>query len=656
MIPPEPLPTLAGITRGLRLVAWLRGQSNLLWTDHWSGRLLLRLTRAAGLHCTCATPGPFASNMRFGDPVQSWLIRPTGNFSVILNNSLNLSRMPGPETVRLMKRFGRSRPAAIHSPVRVLLIDQRMSTLGMDGVVSRHAANTFQRMVDTAYRAHPDAEFRISPSSDIGSGRWLSSTIRAWPQALETTNDIATALDSVDHVYTLDASEGMFALLAGVSVHVHGAPYYAGWGLTCDVQPFSGRTARPTLAGLFEVIFLHWGRYLDPSTHLPGSLDNLLDSIELQRAVQYRFRDLKQMAGIRFQWWKRPFATPFLMAGRGALRWTNETDELQPHEHAVLWGARSATSLPENAAHVRIEDGFFHSCGLGSDISAPYSQVIDTRGLYFDATRPSDLSVLLNETDFSDDELARAASLRHLATRLGVTKYNLGRRAPAWNSPAGKTVVLVPGQVADDASIRLGTRAIRTSEALLREVRACRPNAFIVYKPHPDVLSGNRTGALDARDWADVVDTTADILSLIEVADEVHTLSSLAGFDALLRGKAVFTYGLPFYGGWGLTHDALAPLPWRERTLSLDMLTAGVLLRYPLYWDCQLRLFTTPEAVVRQLAIKAARPLARVSGNPWRPLVKAARWLRSVAKHAIWQYRQERANAASDKGWQRGNE
>ena len=95
----------------------------------------------------------------------------------------------------------------------------------------------------------------------------------------------------------------------------------------------------------------------------------------------------------------------------------------------------------------------------------------------------------------------------------------------------------MPGQVADDASIRLGTRAIATADALLREVRKRSPDAFIVYKPHPDVLSGNRTGLIDAQRLADVVDTEADLLSLVDVADEVHTLSSLAGFDALLRGK-----------------------------------------------------------------------------------------------------------------------
>jgi capsular polysaccharide export protein len=130
------------------------------------------------------------------------------------------------------------------------------------------------------------------------------------------------------------------------------------------------------------------------------------------------------------------------------------------------------------------------------------------------------------------------------------------------------------------------------------------------------------------------------LLSLVDVADEVHTLSSLAGFDALLRGKAVFTYGLPFYAGWGLTHDALAPVPWRHRTLTLDMLCAGALLHYPLYWDWRTRLFTTPEAVVDQLAPEAARPLEQVRGNRMRPLRKAIRWTRNGICHASWHFRQ----------------
>jgi len=54
-----------------------------------------------------------------------------------------------------------------------------------------------------------------------------------------------------------------------------------------------------------------------------------------------------------------------------ALRWTHEPQSVQAHECAVLWGARSADGLAPDVRRIRIEDGFFHSTGLGSDMIAP---------------------------------------------------------------------------------------------------------------------------------------------------------------------------------------------------------------------------------------------------------------------------------------------
>ncbi|KWZ44698.1 capsular biosynthesis protein [Burkholderia savannae] len=559
----------------------------------------------------------------------------------------------GPEIAALMQRVlladalhlrGRAAraPLAIDTSTRrkrVLLIDERRATSANVHASARVRSNDFEAMMQTARAAHPDAEFWMIRSGDVATGRWLSVDSNALPGGVRHVAppySLADLLRHVDHVYVVDASEGMSALLAGVRTHVFGTPYYAGWGLTDDRHALPGRGARPTLAALFDVVFVRIAHYLDPTTHAPGSLPAALDGIELQHVVAERFKDLERVVGVRFQRWKRPFATPFLAAGGGRLRWAHAPAAVHANECAALWGARSTEGLDPGVAHVRIEDGFIHSLGLGSDMNAPYSQAIDRRGLYFDASRPSDLTTIFNDADFTDAELARAAALRERIVRHGITKYNLGRRAPAWSRPAGRPIALVPGQVADDASIRLGTRTLSTADALLREVRSRRPDAFVVYKPHPDVLSGNRKGLVDAARLADVVDMESDLLSLIEAADEVHTLSSLAGFDALLRGKTVYTYGLPFYAGWGLTHDALAPLPWRERTLTLDMLTAGALLRYPLYWDWRLHAFTTPEAVVARLAGAAARPLERVRGNRARPLVKAWRWMRNVLSHARW--------------------
>jgi capsular polysaccharide export protein len=88
--------------------------------------------------------------------------------------------------------------------------------------------------------------------------------------------------------------------------------------------------------------------------------------------------------------------------------------------------------------------------------------------------------------------------------------------------------------------------------------------------------------------------------ALLEEVDEVHTLTSLAGFEALLRGKRVVTFGQPFYSGWGLTEDHVS-FPRRTRTLTLDELVAGVLLLYPVYLSRQTGRFTTPERALQEL-------------------------------------------------------
>ncbi|MDN7535539.1 MULTISPECIES: capsular biosynthesis protein [Burkholderia] len=651
------------VTPGSRLASVLSQRSNCVWLDHWSGRVALRIASTVRIATQCAWPGPIAAPAIPRTPLRSWFSLPSdacGPHALVtaLDQALLADPSAGkkPGIIQLMTRVlstdalhlcGRNKrlPVSLetrHYSSRVLLIDERHTSATNIHASATARIDAFASMIQAARAAHPDAEFWLIRSGDPGSGPWLSesASLPDNTRLLIPPYSLAEALRHVDSVFVIGASEGICGLLAEVPTHVFGTPYYAGWGLTHDHTVLPGRRAQPTLAALFDVVFLRFVHYLDPLTLAHGPLESVLDSIELQHEVAQRFTDLQSVVAIRFQRWKRAFATPFLTAGGGRLRWTHELDSVRTGECAALWGARPAEDIAPNVPRIRIEDGFIHSLGLGSDMSAPYSQVLDRRGLYFDARQPSDLTVLLNETEFSDAELARAAALREQLVQFGITKYNLGRRAPTWQAPSNRRVVLVPGQVADDASIRLGTQALGTTDALLREVRARRPHAFIVYKPHPDVLSGNRTGVIDASGLADVIDSDADLLSLIETADEIHTLSSLSGFDALLRNKAVFTYGLPFYAGWGLTHDMLVQ-PWRKRQLTLDMLVAGALLRYPVYWDWKLGIFTTPEAVVRQLAHHAARPLEKIQGSRTRPLLKALRWTCNALRYAAWQSRQK---------------
>jgi capsular polysaccharide export protein len=225
----------------------------------------------------------------------------------------------------------------------------------------------------------------------------------------------------------------------------------------------------------------------------------------------------------------------------------------------------------------RIEDGFIRSQGLGAALHLPCSIVVDRSGIYYDPGQSSDLEKVLEKNAFGDAERQRSRQLIDLLRSSRVTKYNLAGSVPAL--PSGRRLVLVPGQVNDDRSVLLGGQGLDNA-ALLNRVRAIEPDAFIVYKPHPDVVAGMRQGAFAA--VADLVVPDADLLSLIERVDAVHVLSSLTGFEALLRGKTVHVHGQPFYAGWGLTVD-YAPVLRRTAKLDLEALVAGTLLSYPLY-------------------------------------------------------------------------
>lgn len=251
----------------------------------------------------------------------------------------------------------------------------------------------------------------------------------------------------------------------------------------------------------------------------------------------------------------------------------------------AVWGMkRVPNELTTNVRILRIEDGFLRSVGLGADLIRPMSWVVDVRGIYYDPTRPSDLEYLLANTAFDPPTVQRAACLRERIVAEGLTKYNVG--VSTWQRPAGVgTVILVPGQVESDASLAYGAPQIRTNIALLRAVRQKNPKAHVIFKPHPDVLAGLRAqgaGEEDALRCCDELVTEVAMGDLLLAVDEVHVLTSLTGFEALLRGKPVTCYGQPFYSGWGLTVDVV-PNPRRTRRLLLDELVAGALIEYPIY-------------------------------------------------------------------------
>jgi capsular polysaccharide export protein len=340
---------------------------------------------------------------------------------------------------------------------------------------------------------------------------------------------------------------------------------------------------------------------------------------ELNSAVQWR----AVVVAHGFSWRKRALVRDF--TGRADVRFVARGADVPAGADLLLWGSAAVPAgVPGQVRVVRLEDGFLRSVGLGADLVRPISWVLDSRGIYYDARSPSDMEALLQTTAFSEALTQRARALRQQVVQAGLSKYNLDHADPApWHRPeAAHTVALVIGQVETDASIATGTLDIRSNMALLQAVRRARPEAWLVYKPHPDVVAGlRRSGNQEdqARLWADEVLTQGSPAQLFPVVDEVHVMTSLTGFEALLRHKPVFCYGQPFYAGWGLTHDSRIH-PRRTRRLTLDELVAGALLLYPVYVSCESRRRCTPEQALQELLAWRGRTQGRLSW--WRQLLR----------------------------------
>ncbi|HEX3883561.1 MAG TPA: beta-3-deoxy-D-manno-oct-2-ulosonic acid transferase [Stellaceae bacterium] len=400
-----------------------------------------------------------------------------------------------------------------------------------------------------------------------------------------------------------DPDDEFVALLAGEQVRCEISTFYSGWGVTDDGPAVPRQPFARTVDEIFAGACLIASRYTDPFRGGPASFEDTLALVAEWRRLERANREIAVCVGMSF--WKRRRIAEFLRSGEGVpvFRRTAAAAIAAAKGRAVAcWTSRMPPGL-EHANLIRVEDGFVRSVGLGSDFLPPASLVLDRRGMYFDPRTKSDLETLLCETSFDPPLRARARSLAEQLVHRGVTKYNLAAvSAPAIDWPAGRRRVLVPGQVEDDLSVVLGGGDIRDNLALLARARAAAPDAFIVYKPHPDVLAGHRKGMVaeaDALRFADRIVTNAATASLLGEIDELHTLTSLAGFEALLRGRRVVVYGRPWYAGWGLTDDSV--VIERGRQLTLEELVAGALIVYPRYLDPVTRLPCGPETIIERL-------------------------------------------------------
>ncbi len=398
---------------------------------------------------------------------------------------------------------------------------------------------------------------------------------------------------------------GMEALIHGKRVVTCDTPFFAGRGLTQDYSPLvsSNQKRRLTLLELFETAYLKYCHYFDPDSGEPCGLDEILDHIQLQKDMFRRNRGHWVMVG--FSPWNRSIASRYLRSPANQISEAKDAADIPEDARILVWGRKN--QIPGNLRNrtVWVEDGFIRSKGLGAAFNFPYSWVFDESGLYFDCSTSSDLENLYCK-GFESSDLTEANELIGLLRENRLTKYNLQATRITLDQELaqGRKRILVPGQVEADASISLGSPDVKSNLELLQRVRAAEPDAFIIFKAHPDLVASARHGTIlthDIEAVADLVVTEGNVLDWIEQCDEVHTMTSTVGFEALIRNVPVVTYGLPFYAGWGLTKDHLS-CERRNRKLTLEELVCGALMKYPRYFNPDTGEFTTAHKVVRLLA------------------------------------------------------
>lgn len=492
----------------------------------------------------------------------------------------------------------------------VLVIDQTLDDASV--ICGGMTQARFNNMLEAAIAENPDKKIVVRTHPDVAAGikeGYLSARARQLNVPLLAGDDNPLQwVKQATCVYTGTSQLGYEALLAETPVVVFGKPFYAGWGLTDDRQELNQRQQTRTIDQLFLVSHIAVARYCNPVTGEVWSLEDCLEHVKLQQSMFKLNRGKLSCVGITP--WKRGYVKQYLRSPDGEVVF-GDVKDLAEDSTPVTWSFRefadhAETSDPRGAnqrAVYRIEDGFLRSTGLGSDFTAPGSLVVDQNGLYFDPASSSDLQGLLNGFDCRPKDIQRAARLRQHIVKSGISKYNIGESVQLFAPPVDKRCVLVVGQVEDDQSVQRGCDGIGSNEALLKAVRANEPDAWIVYKPHPDVEAGNRKGIVAPnvlQDVADFVDRNSDIAACLDRCDELHTMTSLAGFEALMRGKKVVTYGAPFYAGWGLTNDELE-LPARHRIRTIDEMVFIVLIKYPRYVDIETGDFTTPESLISRI-------------------------------------------------------
>lgn len=554
-------------------------QAVLGWGQKASGELARAASERYGLRLIRAEDG-FIRSIRRTDPPLSLLLDEHGlHFDParpsVVDMKLEKYRdapLRGARLTRIWKikramieggvsKYNESRdPAPLPKRPYVLVLDQAKNDSSV--LASGGTTRDFLRMLAQARKDYPGHRIVVRSHPDRASGKsggyFRPEHIAAHENAVldKGSSHLCPLLDGADHVYVYSSQAGFEALLRGKPVTCFGTPFYAWRGLTDDYGREPGYERHQCqIDELAQAVLIDATHYFHPETGAPCEIETVIEHIALYRkivasdpprAVLHGFSARKRRSGVL----KRFFPATEFVRDRKAI-------EADPALPVIAWGKTLDTGLgkvgdpplPKSPSRIiRVEDGFTRSRGLGAAFVDPLSWLVDPYGIHYDHETLSLIEKILIERDFTSEDRERAADYRMKMISLGISKYNLNKGA-SWTRPEDRHVILVPGQAESDMSIRYGSPKVRTNRALLEAVRARNPDAYILYRPHPDVVAGFRPGdpVTDGAGIADETDGEADIHDVLSKVDAVEVMTSLTGMEALMRGLPVTCHGVPFF-------------------------------------------------------------------------------------------------------------
>ena len=289
---------------------------------------------------------------------------------------------------------------------------------------------------------------------------------------------------------------------------------------------------------------------------------------------------------------------------------------------AIMWGYNTSdrntsalsAAIRYKAPVIFCEPGFVSSATTWADKSAcqkyrvEHSVMMDLQGQFFDAKRETDLEKMLNDSSLiiSKDQRTEARNLIDKIVSNKISKYN---HQPIFTPKIGRdgvNKVLVIDQSYGDFSIIRGMADESTFEKMLKSAIEDNPESDILVKTHPDTIAGKKAEKngyyQELKEHDNIYKVTFPInpYSLLEVCDKVYVCSSQFGLEALMAGKEVHVFGMPFYAGWGLTIDA-QHLERRTNKRTLEELFYIFYCMYTHWVDPDKGCETTIDAVIDKM-------------------------------------------------------